>query len=181
MKKIITICVLLAACLGFQQEMKAQYVGRIERENANLVDQSGHILTDDEIIGLVGEDIYYDTVVGARRQLRGGKSLIIGGAAGMGTGLVLSVFAGVMLDKSGSYSSDDRRFVRRESAAAAGMYLSSLALSTMGFMALSGGVALRSIGKARLGWVADQCNPRTRDVTLEWTAVPGGAGIVMRF
>ena len=184
MKKIITICVLLAACLGFQQEMKAQYVGRIERENANLVDQSGHILTDDEIIGLVGEDIYYDTVIGARRQLRGGKSLIIGGAAGMGTGLVFSVFAHVAMANNKVQHDRDMRDGHRDVYTygwAPGLFLCSAAFTAAGSLALGGGIALRSIGKGRLGWVAEQCNPRTRDVTLEWSAVPGGAGIVMWF
>ena len=181
MKKILVIVVLLALGAALAPDLKAQFAMPITRQNANLVDRNGNVLTDDDIIDLVGQDIYEETVVGARRQLQGGRSLIIGGAASIGTGMVLAVFAGVAMEKSGAYSSDSRRFVSRESAAAAGLYLSSLALSTLGTLALGGGVALRSIGKSRLGWVAEQCNPRTSDVTLQWSATPAGAGIVMRF
>ena len=100
MKRFLVICVLLVAGLGFAQEAKAQYAGPITRQDANLVDQSGHVLTDSEIIALVGNDIYEETVVGARRQLQAGKGLIIGGAASIGAGLVFAVFSGVEMAKS---------------------------------------------------------------------------------
>ena len=183
MKRIIIVFLLLAG-LGFAQDAFAQYVGHIEREKANLVDPSGRVLTDDEIIGLVGEDIYYDTVVGARRQMNSGKGLIIGGAAGMGTGLVFAVFSGVAMSKNIDRYSSDSTKARRSSqytGEAAALYLCSAAFTTAGTLALGGGIALRSIGKGRLGWVAEQCNPRRASATLEWSATPAGAGIVMRF
>ena len=178
MKKFFVICLLLAASLGFAQEVKAQYAGPITRQDANLVDQSGHILTDSEIIGLVGNDIFEETVVGARRQLQAGKALIIGGAAGIGTGLVFAVFSGVEMAKNRQNSRDHRSY---NYGPAAGFYLCSVAFTSLGTLALGGGVAFRSIGKSRLGWVANQCNPASGSVTLEWTATPAGAGIVMRF
>ena len=92
MRRLFVICILLAASLGFAQEMKAQFAGPIVRKDANLVDRNGNILSDEDIIGLVGSDIFEETVVGARRQLRAGKGLLIGGAAGIGTGLVFAVF-----------------------------------------------------------------------------------------
>ena len=179
MKRFFVICILLAASLGFAQEMKAQFAGPIVRKDANLVDRNGNILSDEDIIGLVGSDIFEETVVGARRQLRAGKGLLIGGAAGIGTGLVFAVFTGVAAAKSGYYSSDYRDF--RNNSTASGLYLCSVAFTSLGLTALGGGIAFRAIGKGRLGWVADQCNSHKTVATLEWSATPAGAGIVMRF
>ena len=184
MKKLFVICVLLAASLGLTQEARAQYAGPITRQDANLVDQSGHILTDSEIIGLVGNDIFEETVLGARRQLQAGKALIIGGAAGIGTGLVFAVFSGVEMAKSRQYSKDSQHghsYSISGLGPGVGLYLCSVALTSLGTLALGGGIAFRSIGKCRLGWVANQCNPARTVVTLEWSATPAGTGIVMRF
>ena len=181
MKKFFVICLLLAASLCLTQEAKAQYAGPITRQDANLVDQSGHILTDSEIIGLVGNDIFEETVVGARRQLQAGKSLIIGGAAGIGTGLVFAVFSGVEMAKSRDNAARNNRSHSYNYGPGAGLFLLSTAFTSLGTLALGGGVAFRSIGKSRLGWVANQCNPASGSVTLEWSATPAGAGIVMRF
>lgn len=180
MKKLLVIFVLLAAGMAFAQEMKAQYAGPIARKAANLVDQNGKILSDEAIIGLVGEDIYRETVVGARRQLKAGKGLIIGGASGIGAGLVLAVFSGVAIAKDGGNYSGDFEKALRNNSTARGLYLCSVALTSLGAMALGGGIAFHSIGKGRLGWVAEQCNVR-HSATLEWSASPVGAGIVMRF
>lgn len=179
MKKLFVLCILLAACMGFAQETKAQFAGPIVRKDANLVDRNGNILSDEDIIGLVGQDIFEETVVGARRQLRAGKGLIIGGAAGIGTGLVLSVFTGVAASKVKNANS--LQDALRQDSTAAGLYLCTMAVTSLGITALGGGIAFRSIGKGRLGWVADQCNSRKAVATLEWSATPAGAGIVMRF
>ena len=178
MKKLFVICILLAAGLGFAQEAKAQFAGPITRQDANLVDQSGHILTDSEIIALVGNDIYEETVVGARRQFQAGKGLIIGGAASIGAGLVFAVFSGVEMAKSKQDYNNNRSY---SYGPAAGLYLCSVAFTSLGTLALGGGIAFRSIAKGRLGWVANQCNPASGSVSLEWSATPAGAGIVMRF
>ena len=184
MKKLFVICVLLAACMGFAQEMKAQFAGPIVCKDANLVDRNGNILSDDDIIGLVGEDIFAETVTGARNQLKAGKGLIIGGAAGIGTGLVFAVITGVVAANNRENFDRDLRDGHRDNYSfgyAPALYLCSVALTSAGTLALGGGIALRSIGKSRLGWVAEQCNPRSGGVTLEWSATPAGAGIVMRF
>ena len=178
MKKLFVICILLVAGLAFAQEAKAQFAGPITRQDANLVDQSGHILTDSEIIGLVGNDIFEETVVGARRQLQAGRGLIIGGAASIGAGLVFAVFSGVEMAKNKQNYRDNRNY---NYGPAAGLYLCSVAFTSLGTLALGGGIAFRSIAKGRLGWVANQCNPASGSVSLEWSATPAGAGIVMRF
>ena len=184
MKKLLVFCILLAACMGFSQEVKAQFSGPIVRKDANLVDRNGSILTDEDIIGLVGQDIFEETVVGARRQLRAGKGLIIGGAAGIGTGLVFAVFTGVAMANNSAQHDRDMRDGRRDVYTygyAPALYFCSVAFTSLGLTALGGGIAFRAIGKGRLGWVADQCNSHKTVATLEWSATPAGAGLVMRF
>lgn len=179
MKRFFVICILLAASMGFAQEMKAQFAGPIVRKDANLVDRNGNILSDEDIIGLVGSDVFEETVVGARRQLKAGKGLIIGGAAGIGTGLVFAVFSGVEMAKSRDNAARNNRSYNY--GPGAGLYLCSVAFTSLGLTALGGGIAFRAIGKGRLGWVADQCNSHKTVATLEWSATPAGAGLVMRF
>lgn len=184
MKKIFVIVFLVALSAALAQDVFAQYAMPVTRQNANLVDRNGVVLSDDDIIDLVGLEIYEETVVGARRQMRSGKSLIIGGAAGIGTGLVFSVFAHAAMAKNKVEYDRDMMDGHRDVytfGRAPGLFLLSAAFSTAGVLALGGGIAFRSIGKARLGWVAEQCNPRTRDVALEWSATPAGAGLVLRF
>jgi hypothetical protein len=184
MKKILVLVVLLALGSALAPDLKAQFAMPVTRQNANLVDRNGVILTDDDIIDLVGQDIYEETVVGARRQLRSGKALIIGGAAGIGTGMVLNIFAHAAMAKNKVEHDRDMMDGHRDVytfGRAPGLFLLSAAFSTAGVLALGGGIAFRSIGKARLSWVAEQCNPRTKDVVLQWSATPGGAGLVMRF
>ncbi len=182
MKKLLVIFVLLAAGMAFAQEMKAQYAGPIARKAANLVDQNGKILSDEAIIGLVGEDIYRETVVGARRQMKSGTGLIIGGSAGIAAGLVFAIWGAAINNQSNIKMGDDhnRQAYNREQAKGAVVNSCALALSSLGSLAIGGGIAFRSIGKGRLGWVAEQCNTR-HSATLEWSASPVGAGIVMRF
>ena len=185
MKRFFVICILLAASLGFAQEMKAQFAGPIVRKDANLVDRNGNILSDEDIIGLVGSDVFEETVVGARRQLKAGKGLIIGGAAGIGIGLVFAVFTGVAMANNSAQYDRDMRDGRRDDfytyGYAPALYFCSVAFTSLGLTALGGGIAFRAIGKGRLGWVADQCNSHKTVATLEWSATPAGAGLVMRF
>ena len=182
MKKLLVLFVLLTAGMAFAQEVKAQFAGPIVRKGANLVDQKGQILSDESIIGLVGEDIYKETVVGARRQMKSGTGLIIGGSAGITAGLVFAIWGAAINNQSNIKMGDNhnQQAYNREQAKGAVVNSCALALSSLGSLAIGGGIAFRSIGKGRLGWVAEQCNVR-HSATLEWSASPAGAGIVMRF
>ena len=66
MKKVLIFCGLVAAFLCLAQNANAQYVGPIHREGANLADQRGNILTDQEVLTLIGSDVYEKTYVGAQ-------------------------------------------------------------------------------------------------------------------
>ena len=71
-------CGLVAAFLCLAQSANAQYA----RKGADLVNQNGVVLSDQDIIDLVGGNIFDETVIGARKQYKAGKSLITGGLVG---------------------------------------------------------------------------------------------------
>ena len=89
MKKILIISGMIAAFLCLTQNANAQYAGPIHREGANLADMRGNILTDHEVLNLIGEQVYDETYVGACKQRKAGKTLIWSGLGGMVGGAVL--------------------------------------------------------------------------------------------
>ena len=172
MRKIAILCGLVAAFLCIAQSANAQYA----RKGANLVDQNKFVLSDQALIKLVGNDIYEQTVIGARKQYKAGNGLIWGGVAGIAAGLAGSVLTGVKVGQS-SYS--DMETAITNDASIAAMYLASTAVMSLGGSLLSGGIVLKTIGKKRLNWVADQANGV--NLTYHVGATPNGVGIALQF
>ena len=172
MKKIAILCGLVAAFLCFAQNADAQYA----RKGANLVDPAGIVLSDQAIINAVGNDIYEQTVIGARKQYKAGKALITGGFLGIGAGVAGSILTGVKIGKAGY--SDVETAVQQDPSIAA-LYLGSSAIMSLGFTAISGGIVFKTIGKKRLNWVADQANGA--DLTYQFGPTPNGMGLTLRF
>ena len=172
MKRIAIFCGLVAAFLCIAMNADAQYA----RKGNHIVDQNGAALSDQEITTLVGNDVYEETVVGSMKQYKSGKGLITGGILGIGAGLAGSVLTGVKAGQKGY--SDFETAVRNDSAIAA-MYLASSAALSLGGAAISGGIVLKTIGKKRLDWVADQCN--SANLTYHIGATPNGMGIAINF
>ena len=172
MRKLAILCGLVAAFLCLAQSANAQYA----RRGANLVDQNKVVLSDQALIKLVGNDIYEQTVVGARKQYKAGNGLIWGGIAGIAAGLAGAVYMGVKVGQS-SYS-DLETAVANDSSIAA-MYLASTAVTSLGGTLFSGGIVFKTIGKKRLNWVADQAN----GVKLSYHvgATPSGVGLALQF
>ena len=172
MKKVLILCGFIAAFLCLAQNANAQYA----RKGANLVDMNGTVLSDQAIINLVGNDVYEQTVIGARKQFKAGNGLIIGGIVGMGAGLVGTVLTGKAIVDRG-YS--DLETAYSHDGAIAAMYIGSYALTSLGFTALSGGIAFKTIGKKRLNWVADHANGVA--MTYHVGATPNGLGVTLQF
>ena len=172
MKRFSLLCGLVAAFLCFAQNAEAQYA----RKGANLVDPAGTVLSDQAIINAVGNDIYEQTVIGARKQYKAGKALITGGILGVGAGVAGAVLTGVKIGKAGY--SDVETAVQQDPAIAA-MYLGSTAIMSLGFTAISGGIVFKTIGKKRLNWVADQANGV--NMTYQFGPTPNGMGLSVRF
>ena len=194
MKKIAILCGLVAALLCLTQRANAQYV-QIHRDGAGFVDNRGTHLTNQEIRDLVGEDVYFDTVVGAQKQYRIGRNLIRGGAITAGAGLV-SALTGVALIAANSedrlvvhndpqyYGYRERVYTDEDEFATAtgalflvGGYLAMFTGATL----LEVGIPLKIIGQSRLNWVENDYNDYSRNVSLHVGAAPNGVGLTLRF
>ena len=167
-------CGIIAALLCLTQNAHAQYA----RKGADLVSQNGFTLSDQEIINIVGNDVFDQTVIGARKQYKAGKGLITGGILGIGAGLAGSVLAGVKAANDGY--NDFQRAVENDGSVLA-MYLGSVAALSLGSAALTAGIPLKVIGKKRLDWVAEEANRVSGNVTLNVGATPNGFGIALNF
>ena len=89
MKRFAFLCGLVAALLCLAQNASAQYAGPIHRNGAYLADARGNILSDQEVLTLIGEQVYDETYVGASKQRKTGKTLIWSGIGGLVGGAVL--------------------------------------------------------------------------------------------
>ena len=173
MKKIALLIGLVAAFLCLAQNANAQYA----RKGANIVDQNGYVLSDSQLTKLVGNDVFQQTVVGARKQYKAGNGFLWGGVAGIGLGLAGAVLTGVKVGKA-NYS--DVETALRNDSTIASMYLGSTAVMSLGATALSAGIVLKTIGKKRLNWVEGQANA-AKGYSLDLGATPYGVGLAVRF
>ena len=174
MKRFAILCGLVAAFLCLAQNANAQYA----RKGNHIVNSNGDALSNQEIIDLVGNEVYEQTVLGAWKQYKAGKGLITGGIIGIGAGLAGSVLAGVKAANDGY--NDFQRAVENDGSVLA-MYLGSVAALSLGSAALTAGIPLKVIGKKRLDWVAEEANRVSGNVTLNVGATPNGFGIALNF
>ena len=179
MKRIAILCGIIAALLCLTQNASAQYA----RKGANIIDKNGYVLADSQLINVVGQDIFDQTVVGARKQYKSGRKLIWGGVFGIAAGLAGAVYTGVKIGKAGYTeisSYDDLKEIMDKDPSIAALYLGSTALTSVGGTAFSAGIILKTIGKKRLNWVEDQANA-ARGYSLNVGATPNGMGLYLTF
>ena len=183
MKKFALICGIVAAFLCLAQNANAQYA-QIHRDRADFVDNNGVVLSDQELIGLIGEEVFFDTVVGARKQYNVGRKLVVSGAAGLGVGLAGILGGTAMIAAAGpTQASDGTVFFENESLAVSGagvIVLGSIA-TALGGTALSIGIPFKAIGQGRLNWVENDFNDRARNLSLHVGSAPHGMGITLNF
>ena len=186
MKKIISLCGLVAAFLCLAQSANAQYLPQqIHRDKASFVDEHGRSLSDRELIDAIGMDVFEETVIGARKQYNAGRKLLIGGAIGVGGGLLGTLAGTALFTASGAtyYENGETRYeIVDEGAAIAGIGLLVLGIGAMsaGSTALSAGIPLKVIGQSRLNWVENDYNER-QSYTLHIGATPNGMGVAINF
>ena len=150
-------CGLLVAFLFLAENANAQYAGPVQRHKANLVDTQGNILSDAEVLDLVGEDIFHETYVGAKKQYTAGRKMIIGGAIGAGASMAISII-GFNLAYDSAYLKESGQIAfRNEGEAIVGFvcYYGGLAAAGLALSVLEAGIPLQIIGKKRLNWVCD--------------------------
>ena len=172
-------CGLLAAFLCLTHNANAQYV---QRHKANLVDANGNILSDAQVLDLVGEEIFHETYVGAKKQYNAGRKMLIGGAIGAGAGLATTLI-GFNLAYDSAYLTD-RGIVayRNETEATIGFicYYGGVIVAGLGLSVLEAGIPLHIIGKKRHDWVAEE-GSKASNLTLHAGATPNGFGITLNF
>lgn len=118
--------------------------GRMSYLNQSLA-LDGKILSNEEVLNLVGNDIYSNTYVGAIRQERLLKPLVISGGVVATVSLGLMI-AGFVILQNGEWGYS-------------GYYLvPGCILFAAGNGALATGITFHTIGKSRLNWIADQYN-----------------------
>ena len=181
MKKIALLCGLVAALLCLTQNASAQYA----RKGANIVDKNGYVLSDSQLINVVGQNVFDQTVVGARKQYKSGKRLIWGGIVGIAAGFAGTVYSIVKLNDAGYTDVDltsyeDLKVILDNDPSIAHMYLGSSALMSVGGTAFTAGVVLKTIGKKRLNWVEDQANA-AKGYSLNVGATSNGMGLYLTF
>jgi hypothetical protein len=177
MKRITLYFCFFAAFLFLAQSANAQYATSLHREKANLVEGSGRILSDDEVIGLIGEAIYNETYVGAQKQIKAGRTLIWSGAAGALTGIGMMLY--------GQYLFTDSPYMHGMGTLTEGkigyaLCVGGLLLEMAGSAALDAGIPLLVIGKKRLDWVADNYNGGV-NLACHVGVTPHGVGLTLRF
>lgn len=182
MKKILIISGIIAAFLCLSQNANAQYAGPLHRDGAYLADQRGNILSNHEVLSLIGQDIYDQTYVGAQKQRKAGKTLIWSGIGGLvGGGVLYGAGLAKIADKVTQNSSKEEiQKALEANPGSAGMILGGTLLMVAGGVALDAGIPLAIIGKKRLDWVADNYNGR-KNLAYQIGATPSGVGLAVRF
>jgi len=179
------LCGLVAAFMCLTQNANAQYIpAQIHRDGAGFVDNHGMVLSDQDIIDLVGEDIYFETVVGARKQYSAGRNLIRSGAITAGAGLA-GFMGGVVLMAASETGYDRVRQTYYDvdgiGALGATMMITGCLAATVGCLLLDAGLPLKIIGQSRLNWVENDYNERNRGYSLHVGTAPHGVGLTMTF
>ena len=182
MKKILIISGMIAAFLCLTQNANAQYAGPIHREGANLADMRGNILTDHEVLNLIGEQVYDETYVGACKQRKAGKTLIWSGLGGVVGGAVLygAGYAKIADKVNQNSTKEEIQRALEATPGSAGMILGGNLLMSAGALALDAGIPLAIIGKKRLNWIADDYNAR-KGLAYQVGVTPNGVGLALRF
>ena len=168
-----------------QHQERSVWRSSIHRDHDHFVDQDGQVLSDSELLELMkmteGEDVYYDTIVGARKQYNAGRKLIIGGSIGAGVGATFTLAGFALMASSAGKASEHSHAA--EDLGFSGAYLASFGLVALGLggAVLSAGIPLHSIGKCRLNWVQDVYPWGYEDIALQIGATDHGFGLSLRF
>jgi hypothetical protein len=156
-RKLIYIIGLVIALI-IPQKVEGQY---INRKGSSFINQDGIRLSDSELIGVFGSDIYLETIVGARKQYNIGRQCILAGSILSAVGI-----AGSIYESSIGFDTDF------------GLIMTYLLLYGGG-AALDVGFPLYFIGKSRLVWAESYVNASDYSMVIGPTS--NGIGLSIKF
>ena len=183
MRKLLCTITLLIAAGCF---VSAQTRAPLDRRLGNLVDGEGIVLTDAEVLDLIGDQVFNETYLGAKKQYTDGHRLIWIGATEMLVGLGATVvgLSSIMQDLGGivhlKYSEQEVRHDGINAKWAVILVEGGSLLASLGIVFFNTGIPLSIIGKNRLEWIADNYNSN-RNLTWSVGATPNGVGVVLKF
>lgn len=185
MNQLLTKTLVFAVLLFAGFSAHAQYVPRtIEQERGRLLDDRGEVMPDYMVQRLVGDEIYNETYVGARKQYKAGKVLITTGLIGTGAGLAvtgvsLGVFISDYIDMFGT--TDDIWDSFTGATESVGWFYRGLTLASVSSGAFVMGLIFKTVGWRRLEWIAGNYNDGNRPVALSLGQGRYGTGLVLHF
>ena len=189
---IVIVLIVLATCV-FSVQAQGQYLpDHLRVSRGKLVSEKGHVLSDREVFYAIGEEIYEDTYEGARRQYRAGSTLITVGSATLGVSLATTIVSGLLTTKydifghRGDYfNQENYSYYDMESRTKLGYlgFCCAILEAAVGFTTLTSGVVFYSIGRGRLGWVADNYNLQVNNHPVIFRLGEGeyGTGLIVNF
>ena len=153
------------------------------------------VLTDLEVREIIGEEIFQETYVGARKQYKAGLGLLIGGGVVTLSGAIICNRAESFIKDRGKGtlwaiiktswnkgSMDDVGLDQAAEDVTKGIvwYFCGAGVSYVGTTLLKFGIPFYAVGRKRLEWIADDYNRRNAP-SLEITATPFGPGLRLQF
>ena len=177
MKRITLYFFLFATFLCLAQRANAQYATDVHQKHGKLVDGGGVVLSDSDVLNLIGDEVYHKTYLGAKKQCKVGRTLIWSGAAGMVAGMGMMMW-GQELFTDSPYMQG----IGTETEGKVGLALcvGGLLVHSLGSAALNVGIPLSIVGNKRLDWVVDNYNGGS-NLTVKVGAAPNGFGLTVRF
>lgn len=148
--------------LSFLLTLSFAAQGQLRWDHGKIL-RGDKVLSEQEILDAIGNEVYEETYVGALRQRNSGLGLVISGGVVSAAGLGAYVGSLVSLGKGNR----------------AALPLTALGIGTLaaGTTLLSVGIPLLVIGNKRLHWVVDNANQQPMIIT----PAPSGVGLCLNF
>lgn len=181
MKKIL-LAVMLMLLPAFAA--LAQYVpSQIEQSKGRLLDDNGEVMPDFMVKRLVGDEIFEETYLGAVKQYKAGKWLMLGGGLVVGAGVAVSgVSLGVFfVNYVNIWKGENLWDSFSQAKDVLSWFYRGFSIAGLGASVFTMGIIFKTVGWKRLEWVAEEYNNGRPAVTLRFGAGEYGTGLVLNF
>jgi len=187
MKKIAVFLIVVLACLtGRTAYAQFYHPDNLHRVQNTLVSETGVVLSDEEVLAGIGQDIYDGTYVGAVKQYNASTILIWSGVGttvlGAGGIATSAIFYKRIQDKKASAGANAPQSLKTQMVLTELGIGSSVFVTAAGVSAIITGLIFRAISTQRLEWVAQDYNStESRQVTARIGNGQYGTGLIINF